>query len=119
MTEAGATSAEKTDSITDTKDSSVTNSVNKELIKFKIQVGIFKNLPPSDKAEIFAKIKGLVKESTANGLTKYFVGSTDNYSEAIAFKNDLVKNFGLTDAFIVAFFNNQAISVQEALELLK
>ena len=119
LTEAGATSAEKTDSITDTKDSSVTNSVNKELIKFKIQVGIFKNLPPSDKAEIFAKIKGLVKESTANGLTKYFVGSTDNYSEAIAFKNDLVKNFGLTDAFIVAFFNNQAISVQEALELLK
>jgi cell division protein FtsN len=117
LQEAGATPAKKED-MQDPSDTSAMNAIDKKLVVFKVQVGVFKNAPPADKQAQFEKVKGIAKESTDSGLSRYVVGSYNDYNAAVAAKNDLVKN-GLPDAFIVAFYNGGYIPVQEALELLK
>lgn len=95
------------------------SSVDKSLIVFKVQVGIFKNEPPSNVKVKFDKISGGVKkEITTTGLSRFVVGSFNSYNDAVKKKDSLV-NSGIDDAFIIAFFNGQYITVQEALELLK
>ena len=117
LTEAGATQT-KTE-IKGPSDSSPINAVDKTLITFKIQIGVFKNEPPADKKEKFAKIKGTTKEITSKGLNRYVVGPFSDYKKAQTAKNDLIKNYGIDDAFIIAFLKNEPIPVQEALELMK
>lgn len=118
LKEAGATPAKKEDQLDDPDDKAV-NAVDKKLVIFKVQVGVFKNEPPSDKQAIYDKMKNVIKESTGSGLSRYVVGSYNDYASAQAAKNKVSKNYGLEDAFIVAFYNNAYISIQEALELLK
>ncbi len=120
LTEAGATPQKKEDLIEQsTSDNAAVNGVNKKLVTFKIQVGVFKNEPPPDKAAKLQSVKGLVtKEITPTGLNRYTVGPFHDYVTAQSAKNDLVKN-GIDDAFILAFFNGEYITIQEALELLK
>jgi len=81
-------------------------------------VGVFKNEPPADKQDIYNKVKGITKESTSSGLNRYVAGSFNDYKSAVALKNQLVQQ-GLGDAFVIAFFNGEYISIQEALELSK
>jgi hypothetical protein len=118
LEKAGATPAKKEDQL-DQSDSTAVNAFDKKLVSFKVQVGVFKNEPPSDKQEIFAKLKNVSKESTSAGLIRYVVGNYSSYSAAQAAKADLSKTPGLEDAFVVAFYNGQYISIQEAQELLK
>jgi cell division protein FtsN len=68
---------------------------------------------------MFSKLKNIRGEKTKGGLTRYVVGSFNDYKEAEAFKNDIRKTYDNTDVFIVAEFNNEYISIPEALELLK
>ncbi len=117
LMEAGAIMPKK-DEQPEVSDSSAVNGANKALVIFKIQVGVFKNEPPADKQEQYNKIKGITKEATSTGLNRYTAGSFNDYKAAVALKNELVKN-GVTDAFVVAFFNGEYISIQEALELAK
>lgn len=117
LKEAGATS--KKEDPTNLSDTSATNGVNKNLIVFKVQVGVFKSDPPDEKMAIFAKMDGITGEITQTGLKRYVVGSFKDYKSAEAFKNDIIKKYGVTDAFVVAYYNNEFISLQEALELLK
>jgi hypothetical protein len=116
LVEAGATMPKKGEA--EVSDSSAVNGANKSLVVFKVQVGVFKNEPPADKQEQYNKVKGLVKESTPTGLTRYVAGSFNDYKSAEALKAELIKS-GLTDAFVIAFFNGQYISIQEAIELAK
>ncbi len=117
LKEAGATLRKKEE--IGVNDNLAVNVVDKKLVVFKIQLGVFKNDPPADKLEKFNIIKGLSGETTAAGMNRYIVGPFSDYKAAQAAKNDITKNYGLEDAFIIAFFNNEYISVQEALELLK
>jgi hypothetical protein len=117
LTEAGATMPKKGEQ-NEVSDSTAMNGANKSLVAFKVQVGVFKNEPPADKQEQFNKVKGLSKEQTSTGLTRYVVGSFNDYKSAEALKTELIKN-GLSDAFVIAFFNGQYISIQEAIELSK
>jgi cell division protein FtsN len=94
------------------------NGANKNLVIFKVQVGAFKNEPPSEKQAQFAKVKGITKEVTAAGLNRYVAGGFNDYKSAEAYKAELVKN-GITDAFVIAFFNGEYITIQEAIELAK
>ncbi len=94
------------------------NSFEKKLVVFKVQVGIFKGEPPEDMKSNFSKLKGLVKETTVTGLNRFVLGSYSSYNEASNKKDELVKA-GIKDAFIIAFFNGQYITVQEAIELSK
>lgn len=117
LAEAGATMPKKGEN-TEISDSSAVNGANKNLVIFKVQVGAFKNEPPADKQAQFNNIKGLSKETTSAGLNRYVAGSFNDYKSAEALKADLIKR-GLTDAFVIAFFNGEYISIQEAIELSK
>lgn len=117
LMEAGAIMPKK-DEQPELSDSSSVNGANKALVVFKVQVGVFKNEPPADKQEMYSKVKGISKEMTSSGLSRYVAGSFNDYKSAVALKNDLVKQ-GITDAFVIAFFNGEYISIQEALELSK
>lgn len=113
----GATVAPKEN--VDVDDSKEVSSIDKSQIRFKVQIGAFRNEPPSDINEKIKQIPNIEKQYTESGLTRYTAGSFNNYEKANAYKNELAAKFGFTDAFIVAFFKDQLIPVQEAIELLK
>ena len=119
LKDAGATPQKKEDIDESGSDNSEVNAVNKKLVTFKVQVGVFKSEPPADKLAKFEKIKGVSKETTPTGLNRYSVGPFADYASAQASKENLIKNIGIDDAFILAFFNGEYITIQEALELLK
>jgi len=94
-------------------------AVSKKSVVFKVQVGVFKNEPPADKQAKYKEIKGGVQqETTSTGLIRYTTGSTNDYAEAQKIKNKM-KALGIDDAFVIAFFNGQYITIQEALEISK
>lgn len=117
LTEAGAIMPKKGEQPEPSENNSV-NGADKALVIFKVQVGVFKSDPPADKQEIYTKVGGITKETTSSGLNRYVAGSFNNYKSAVALKNQLSQQ-GLGDAFVIAFFNGEYISVQEAIELSK
>lgn len=119
LKEAGATPQKKEEVTESGSDNTEVNAVNKKLVSFKVQVGVFKGEPPADKLAKYEKAKGVSKETTPTGLTRYTIGPFADYAAAQAAKDDLIKNIGIEDAFILAFFNGEYITIQEALELLK
>lgn len=119
LKEAGATPIKKEDIVMEASDNTPVSGISKGMVKFKIQVGVFKNQPPDDQLAIFAQLPDVTGEKTVSGLTRYVVGSFDSYKAAEAFKNEIIKKYGIVDPFVVALFNNEYISIQEALELLK
>ncbi len=119
LKDAGATPQKKEDISEAGADNTEVNAVNKKLVTFKVQVGVFKNEPPADKLAKYENVKGLSKETTPTGLNRYTVGPFADYASAQAAKENLIKNIAIEDAFILAFFNGEYITIQEALELLK
>jgi len=94
------------------------NPIDPSLIKFRVQVGAFREKVPVDALDLFLDIgQVLPKRHIASGLTKYYVGELNTYQEAMSFREELVKK-GLTDCFIVGEFKKNIISSQEALNLL-
>lgn len=119
LKEAGATPLKKEDLNEGNSDGTEINAVDKKLVTFKVQVGVFKSEPPADKLAKYEKMKNVSKEATPTGLTRYTVGPFNDYASAQAAKENMIKNIGIEDAFILAFFNGEYITIQEALELLK
>jgi hypothetical protein len=95
------------------------STANKDLVVFKVQIGVFRNEPPADMQAKFNKMKDIQKQTTTTGLTRYSVGSFKDYNAAVKLKNEMKEKYGIDDAFVVAFFKDQYISLQEALELIK
>lgn len=95
------------------------STANKELVVFKVQLGVYKNEPPADMQEKFKNLPGIEKGLSVSGLTRYTAGSFNDYNAAVALKNEIREKYGVEDAFVIAFFKDQYISVQEALELMK
>jgi len=96
-------------------DVSGTEPPEEEKVTFKIQL-LVKREP------IFmtpVNFKGLenIEEYEEAGLFKYVVGLADNYVYAKDVLLNEVKLQGFPDAFIVAFYKGQKISVQEAIKL--
>jgi hypothetical protein len=119
LKEAGATPVKTDDKLEIVEEPKIVSTINKDLIEFKVQVGVFKNQPPDDKLIIFTKLKDVTGERTVSGLTRYVAGTFSSYKEADTYKNEIIKIHGVTDPFVVALFNKEYISIQEALELLK
>ncbi len=94
------------------------SAVNKSMVEFQVQLGVFKNEPPVDVKAKLDKVAGLKKTVTPAGLTRYTVGSTSDF-KAISATRDKMKAEGFTDCFIIAFFKGEQISVNEAIELSK
>lgn len=95
------------------------SAIDKKLVFFRIQIGAFINEPPADFLEKFGKVPGLEKRRKSSGVNQYLAGKFNSYQDALKFKDDIAKKYGINDAFMVAFFKDEMITVQEAIELLK
>jgi hypothetical protein len=95
------------------------SSVDKKLVTFKVQLGPLKK--PAMEAMMDEKVKGLQdtdKQTTVTGSIRYTSGSFTNFDEAEKFRKNLEEK-GFTDAFVIATFKKEIISIQEAMELMK
>lgn len=115
MKKAGATIINKDEDIKDIPDNQPISGVTKMLVVYKVQVGAFKNsAPPQAK---FEKIK--TTKQSSGGYNRYLTGEFSDYESALKYKNELLQSNTVEEAFVVAYFNGQIISLQEAAELLK
>ena len=94
------------------------NGIDKKAISFKIQLGVFKGVVPNDLLQQYISLGKIEQEKTNEGLTRYTVGQYPNFEQAEKQKNEIIKK-GINGAFVVAFFNDRLIDLQEAKELLK
>ena len=94
------------------------SSVDKSLITFKIQLGALRKIDVNTMEEKTKDIKDVEKQTTTSGLIRYTSGSFTDYSKADKYREGLA-NKGFTEAFVIALFKGEVISIQEALELLK
>jgi N-acetylmuramoyl-L-alanine amidase len=75
---------------------------------------------PEEKPVIAAEFKGLrqVWKYYQNGLYKYTAGYFRSFGEASEYRTQVI-NKGFKDAFVVPFFNNKRITIEEARRLEK
>ncbi|MCA6363752.1 MAG: SPOR domain-containing protein [Bacteroidetes bacterium] len=90
----------------------------KQLVTYKVQLGVFRNEPPAEIKEKLSTLTGVETSTTPNGFVRYTIGRTASYEQIIALRNEL-KAKGFDDAFVIAFFQDQPVPVSEALELQK
>jgi hypothetical protein len=94
------------------------NPIDSKYVKFRIQVGAYREKIPTDALDLFLDIgQVLPKRHIPSGLTKYYVGELNSYQKAIDLREELVEK-GLVDCFIVGDFKNKIITSKEALNLL-
>lgn len=91
--------------------------IPKPEILFRVQIATYNNPKPLS----HRKFKDLdyVMEYYHNGIFKYTAGKFDTLDDAIEYQNELRKQKTFKDAFVVAFKDNERISVEEARTLLK
>ncbi len=95
------------------------SSVNKKLVTFKIQLGPLRRAAMESMMD--EKVKPLAsteKQVTATGSIRYTSGVFNSFDDAEKYRKEL-EGKGFNDAFIIATFKNEIISIQEALELMK
>lgn len=103
----------------DLAEDKIFSSIDKKLVAFKIQLGPLKKpLFESSMDERVKEINGVEKQSTASGSIRYTTGSFPKMDAAEKYRKELDEK-GFTDAFIIATFKDEVISIQEATELLK
>ena len=94
------------------------NAVDPKLVKFRVQVGAFKEKVPTDYLDLFLDIGNVLpKKDVVSGFTRYYVGKLDTYEQAMAFRDRIAKK-DLEDCFIVGEFKQKIIPSREALNLL-
>ncbi|MFH1321262.1 MAG: N-acetylmuramoyl-L-alanine amidase [Bacteroidota bacterium] len=89
---------------------------NNQNIVFKVQLITSSKPIPLDSPK-FEDIEG-VQEYISDGWFKYIVGDEKNLVSAYSLQSE-IRNKGFKSAFVVAFNDNERISLQEALKLLK
>ncbi len=90
----------------------VNNKIPKGLI-YMVQVGAFRLEIPQDVFKGFAPLRG---ESAAGGLTRYMAGLFKSINSANLAKNE-IRAIGYSDAFVVAYFNGERITLSRAREI--
>ena len=95
------------------------SSVDKKLVTFKIQLGPLKKAV-SEKTmdERVKELTNTEKQTTSSGSIRYTSGKFGDMAGAEKYRKQLEEK-GFSDAFIIATFKDQIISIQEAMELLK
>lgn len=96
------------------------SSVDKSLVAFKIQIGAL--VKPNNVGEMDDRLKesklAADKQNTATGSVRYTTGSFKDQASAEKFRKEL-EDKGFPEAFIIATFKGEIISIQEATDLLK
>ncbi len=118
MNTTGATMTSKVKE--DLNENKTFSSVDKSLVNFKIQIGAL--VKPNGVAEMDERIKeikgGAEKQNTATGSFRYTTGSFKDQASAEKYRKEL-EDKGFPEAFIIATFKGEIISIQEATDLLK
>lgn len=94
------------------------SSVDKSLVSFKIQLGVTRKAGNTEMEEKTKDLPDVEKQTTVSGLIRYSVGSFNDYSKADKYRKEMADK-GFTEAFVIAVFKGEIISIQEANELLK
>ncbi len=93
-------------------------SYDKASVKFKVQIGSYKNQLPTEVLSKFMETEGVEQTELEGGLTRYTAGGEfTSYEEAEAFKAKMVEN-GIGGAFIIALHKEELIPVNKAKEIL-
>lgn len=82
------------------------------VIDYRVQIGAFSNLDNQEVNNIYFGLRD-VMEYEHSGLTMITTGSFEEYKEAKIYL-EMVKKLGFVDAFLVAFMNNDRITMEEA-----
>lgn len=82
-----------------------------------MQIGALKRTNDNSFEEKIKDIKNVEKVETGTGLIRYTAGNFKDYNEAVKSKAALAEK-GFNDAFVIAMFKGEVISIQEALEIL-
>jgi len=91
---------------------------DKAAIKFKVQIGTYKNQLPTEVLSKFMEMEGVEQTELEGGLTRYTAGGEfTSYEEAEAFKAKVVET-GIGGAFIIAQHKDELIPVTKAKEIL-
>ena len=91
------------------------NPPHPEGLIFKVQVGAFRRPIPQDLFTGFAPISA---EKVRDDITRYRVGYFKNERNANSSKNT-IRGLGYSDAFVVAIYNGERISLTEARNLIE
>ncbi|HTA84488.1 MAG TPA: SPOR domain-containing protein [Bacteroidia bacterium] len=94
------------------------NTMDKSQIKFNVQLGVFKGAPPKEMKEKFKKYSNLAFDEDESGNTHYNVGPYADYASAEAMKNKVIAE-GIKGAFVVAYFKDKQIPLQQAISIMK
>ena len=88
-------------------------------IRFMVQIAAYKDGAPFGMIDTYFTSLNIPfsRQRNNDGITVYITGSYSDYKSAEEYKNEIVRK-GLSDAFVVAYSNNQRISIQQALNLL-
>ncbi len=89
---------------------------DKEKIRFKVQIGSYKNQLPTEVLSKFMELEG-VDQTSSNGLTRYTAGEFKSYEEAEAYTAK-VTEAGIGGAFVIATHEEELIPVTKAKEIL-
>lgn len=98
-------------------DMNVESEINDRIpdLYYSIQIGVFRNHIDD---EIFSEFEPLVKKNLHNGLVRYSTGVFESEFEAKGRLSNVIHK-GITDAFIIAYYKDERISLSDALELEK
>jgi hypothetical protein len=94
------------------------SSVDKSLVSFKIQLGALRKSASNDLEEKGKDLPGIEKQATSSGMIRYTSGSFNDYNAADKYRQEIAEK-GFGEAFVIAIFKGDVISIQEAQELLK
>lgn len=89
-----------------------------DLIVFKVQIGVFRNLITQENRDRFMKLAGnqrLDYTLNNNGLYVYTIGIFNTFEEAVLTRDKLVSG-GINDAFVVVFKNGEKVPLSQVIK---
>lgn len=97
----------------DISGSQAIGSINKDFVKFAVQLGSFDGRVPADVLGKYMSLGKVRPVRGSNGTTKYVYGTYNTQAEANEARKS-IKDASFKDAFVVGEFNGQVINAAEA-----
>ncbi len=96
----------------------------KDGLVFKIQIGAYRNPKKYMKfkmkmyAELQEKIPYLIQREVEGGLSKFLAGKAFSLNKAVELRDE-IRDAGIKNAFIVAYYNRERINIVDVIEILQ
>jgi hypothetical protein len=102
----------------DMNENKIFSSIDKKLVSYKVQLGpLKKKFLEASMDEKVKELSNVEKQTTATGSLRYMTGNFSSFAEADKHRKQLEEK-GFADAFVIAMFKDEIISIQEAKEFL-